>query len=61
MFSNEDKSLVGENCPEYNSRFILHEATITNLAHNCINCSNHLNGNCSKNLFNEIYETLRIN
>lgn len=61
MFSNDEKSLVGENCPAYASKYILHEVSMTNLAHNCINCFNYLNGSCSKNLFNEIYESLRIN
>lgn len=61
MFSSDDKSLVGENCPKYESKYVLHETTITNLARNCINCTNYLNGNCSMNLFNGIYEALKIN
>jgi hypothetical protein len=61
MFNSEDKSLVGENCPQYISRNILHGTNATNLARNCTNCSNYLNGNCSINLFNNIYESLKVN
>lgn len=61
MFSGEGKSLVGENCPQYISRSILQGTNATNLARNCINCSNYLNENCSINLFNEIYESLKVN
>jgi len=61
MFSSEDKSLVGENCPQYVSRNILQGTKATNLARNCIDCSNYLDGNCSMNLLNGIYENLKIN
>lgn len=61
MFVSDEKSLVGENCPEYDSKYIFHNMSNTNLARNCIGCSNYNNGKCTKGLFNEIYETLRIN
>lgn len=61
MIADEAKSLVGENCSEYDSKYIFHNASNTNLAHNCVSCSNYINGKCIKNLFDELYESLRIN
>lgn len=61
MLFEDTKSLVGENCSEYDSKSIFYKAKMTNLARNCISCYNYVNGNCTKNLFQEIYENLKNN
>lgn len=61
MIFDEVKSLVGENCPEYDSKNIFYKANMTNLARNCINCFNYHNGQCIKKLFNQLYNNLKIN
>lgn len=61
MMLEQVKSLIGENCPAYEANNIFYKANMTNLVRNCINCFNYKNGKCTKNLFNELYENLKIN
>lgn len=61
MIVSEAKSLVGENCSEYDSKNILSKSSMTNLAQSCISCSSYVNGRCTKDLFNKIYEALKVN
>jgi hypothetical protein len=61
MIADDAKSLVGENCDEYSPKYVFHEASMTNLARNCLGCSNYLNNKCSKDLFNKLHENLSIN
>ncbi|MBL4938433.1 hypothetical protein JK636_22230 [Clostridium sp. YIM B02515] len=61
MIISSEHSLVGENCSEYESRYILHNMSNTNLARNCAGCLNYVKGECKKGLFNELYESLRTN
>lgn len=61
MINDDVKSLVGENCSKYDSKYIFHNASMTNLAQSCVNCSYYHNDNCSKKLFTELYESLRVN
>lgn len=61
MFADDEKSLVGENCSEYDSKYIFHSGSMTNLARNCVSCSNYINGECTKNIFLELYEKLSKN
>lgn len=58
---NDTRSLVGENCSEFDSKFILTKGSMTHLAQSCVNCLNYVNGQCSKNLFNQAYESLSMN
>lgn len=58
---NDTKSLVGENCLEYDSKYVLIKGSMTHLAQSCINCTNYVSGQCSKDLFNQAYEILSIN
>lgn len=58
---NDNRSLVGENCLEFDSRFILTKGNMTHLAQSCINCTNYVSGQCSKGLFNKVYEILSVN
>ncbi len=61
MLFNDTKSLVGENCLEYDSKYVLTKGGMTHLAQSCINCTNYINGQCSKDLFDKAYESLSIN
>lgn len=61
MFADDEKSLVAENCLEYDSKYIFHSASFTNLARNCVSCQNYINGECTKNMFDKLYERLSRN
>jgi hypothetical protein len=61
MMFNDTKSLVGENCLEYDSKYVLAKGSMTHLAQSCLSCTNYTNGQCSKDLFNQAYESLSVN
>lgn len=61
MISGELKMRVAQNCPGYHSRNAYYFMGGGTVSESCSNCTNYVRGKCSKHLFDEIKETIRIN
>jgi len=61
MIPNEIKMRVAQNCPGYVSRNHYSLMSMLESSESCSNCKNYVRGKCIKDLFDGIYETIRIN
>lgn len=61
MISNEIKMRVGETCPEYTAKNYIATVSMGPLGVSCVNCNNYIKENCTKELFNHIYEIIKLN
>ena len=61
MVSSEVKMMVAQNCSSYNPRSAQAMASIGNLSGSCGNCCNYVRGRCTKGLFEDIMDTIKIN
>jgi hypothetical protein len=61
MVTNEIKMKVAENCPGYHSRFLFSSMSLGTFSTSCSNCVNFVRGKCTKNLYDGIRETIRVN
>ncbi|MEW8996091.1 hypothetical protein [Clostridium sp.] len=61
MVSNEIKSRIAQNCSFYNERSYYPDKIIMQLEQSCNNCSNFVREHCVKDIFDEIYEEIRLN
>jgi len=61
VISSELKMRVAQNCPGYHPRYIFSSMSMGTSSESCNNCVNFVRGKCSKNLFDDIKETIRIN
>ena len=61
MISSELKMMVAQNCSSYEGKSAIFMSSLGSLSESCSNCSNYIREKCSKNLFDEIKETIQIN
>lgn len=61
MISNEIKMRVAQNCSQYISRSIYALQSVVASNQSCNTCQNYIRGNCTKDIFDEIYENIRKN
>lgn len=61
MISLHENMLVAENCDEYSPKTYIVTSSMSSTAQNCSYCVNYENGKCTKKLFEEIEERIRIN
>jgi len=61
MISNEIKMRVAQNCPGYTNRNYYSLMSMLESSESCSTCKNYVRGKCTKDLFDEIYEKIRIN
>lgn len=61
MISFEIKNRIAQNCSLYNSRGYCSGKILININPSCDNCDNFVRGHCIKNVFDDIYEKIRIN
>lgn len=61
MLINDTNMLVGENCEEYEPRYINIHSDMGAMAKSCVNCEYHSDGECTKNIFNDLAEKLSKN
>lgn len=60
MVSNEIKSRIAQNCSFYNERSYYPDKILIQLEESCNNCSNFVRGRCVKDVFDSIYENIRL-
>lgn len=61
MISTQEKMLVAENCEEYKSKVYTLNAEMRAISQGCNTCVNYMNDRCTKELFEQIEEKIRIN
>lgn len=61
MISIQEKMLVAENCEEYKSKIPILNESVSAISQGCNTCVNYINDKCTKRLFEQIGERIRIN
>ncbi|SMC29450.1 hypothetical protein SAMN02745134_03901 [Clostridium acidisoli DSM 12555] len=61
MIENEMKSVVAENCEEYNPKLKISAMSVGKSCNSCGNCVNFKGEKCVKGLYEDIKDIIRIN
>lgn len=61
MVSLQNKVLVAQNCIEYESKSYIKIINMSSICEGCSDCVNYINGKCSKELFEEIEQIIKMN
>lgn len=61
MVSNEMKSIIAENCPEYEGKYVLSMLSMGSMSESCNNCENFKGGHCVKDLLDPLREKIERN
>lgn len=61
MISSEIKMRIAQNCHGYQGRSTYSMMSFVESSQSCSNCKNYVRGHCVKNLFDGIYDNIRIN
>ncbi len=61
MVNKDIKKIVAEICSGYTPESILNLFSMAEMSPSCNNCKNFVDGECSKELFNKIKDTISMN